>query len=158
MSLDPTAREANVRDSVKKYFVDGLNRTDNVPLTFDRGLSSPEIQGDAESVSKWVAIQFDAMDVDHLGFQILSIYCCTRFDPEGFRLAQLRDRVMGYLTDSTQTDGIRRIPFYRSYESQAWDLLGSLLVLIQGESAQFEAEDDSKYKIITAILRWSAKV
>jgi hypothetical protein len=158
MSLDPTAREANVRDSVKKYFVDGLYRTENIPLTFDRGLSSPTLQGDAESVSKWVAVQFDAMDVDHLGFQILSIYCCTRFDPEGFRLAQLRDRVMGYLTDSTQTDGIRRIPFYRSYESQAWDLLGSLLVLIQGESAQFEAEDDSKYKIITAILRWSAKV
>jgi len=158
MSLDPTAREANVRDSVKKFFVDGLSRTDGVPLTFDRGLSSPQIQGDAESVDKWVAVQFDAMDVDHLGFQILSIFCCTRFDSEGFKLAQLRDRVMGYLTDSTQTDGMKRIPFYRSYESQAWELIGSLLVRIQGESAQFEAEDGSKYKIITVMLRWSAKV
>jgi len=159
MSLDPTAREANIRDSIKKFFIDGLQRTDGVPVTFDRGLSSPVIQGDAESVDKWVAVQFDAMDVDYMGFQIITVYCCTRFDAEGFRLAQLRDRVMGYLTDSTQTDGMKRIPFYRSYEyPTAWELLGSLLVRIQGESAQFEAEDDTKYKIITAMLRWSAKV
>lgn len=158
MSLDPTAREANVRDSVKKYFVDNLARTENIPLTFDRGLSSPQIQGDAESVDKWVSVNFGYLDPDSLSSMLLTIYCCTRFDAEGFRLAQLRDKVMGYLTDSTQTDGMRRITFYRSYEVGAWDVIGGLLVQLDPESEQFEADDGTKYKMLNARLRWGSKI
>ena len=158
MSLDPTAREANVRDSIKKYFVDNLWTVDKVPLTFDVALASPNIQGDAESVNKWVSINFGYLDPDGLSSMMLTIYCCTRFDAEGFKLAQLRDRVMGYLTDSDQTDGMRRITFYRSYESQAWEVLGALLVQLDPESDQFEAEDGTKYKMLNARLRWAAKI
>jgi hypothetical protein len=65
---------------------------------------------------------------------------------------------MGYLTDTSQTDGMRRITFYRSYASQAWDVIGALLVQLDPESEQFEAEDGTKYKMLNARLRWSAKI
>lgn len=158
MVLDPTAREANVRDSVKKYFVDNLARAENIPLTFDRGLSSPQIQGDAQSVDKWVSVNFGFLDPDTLSSMLLTIYCCTRFDAEGFRLAQLRDKVMGYLTDADQTDGRRRITFYRSYESGAWDVIGGLVVQLDPESEQFEADDGTKYKMLNARLKWGSKI
>jgi hypothetical protein len=158
MSLDPTAREANIRDSVKKYFVENLSRTEGLPLTFDRSLATPVIQGDAESVDKWVSVNFGYLDADAFASMMLTIYCCTRKDAEGFKLAQLRDKVMGYLTDRTQTDGMRRITFYRSYESQAWDVIGGLLVQLDPESDQFEAEDGTKYKMLNVRLRWAAKI
>lgn len=45
MALDPTARLANVKDSIKKYFVDNIARTSGKKLTFDKALSVSRIQG-----------------------------------------------------------------------------------------------------------------
>jgi hypothetical protein len=157
MSLDPTARESNVRDSVKKYFVDNLFTAEGVQLTFDRTLTSPDIIG-GDAVDKWVSVNFGYLDADSFSSMMLTIYCCTRSDSEGFKLAQLRDRVMGHLTDTSQTDGMRRITFYRSKESGAWDVLGALLVQLDPESEQFEADDGTKYKMLSARLRWSSKI
>jgi hypothetical protein len=88
----------------------------------------------------------------------LIIYVCTRQDSEGFKLAQLRDTVVGLLSDTTQTDGMKRIPFYKSYAQQAWELIGALLVTDITESPQYEADDETKYKMLTVNLRWSAKI
>lgn len=156
MALDPTAREANVRDSVKKYFVDSLQPT--VQVMFDKGLATPNIQGTPSEIDRWVSVNFGRMEREVLSEHELRIYCCTRKDNEGFRLAQLSDLVMGYLSDTTQTDGMRRINLYRSYESQAWVLIGAMLVQEVLESQQFEADDETKYKILTVRLRWSSKI
>ena len=157
MALDPTAREANFRDSVKKYFVDNLETTENISLTFDKALSSPDIQGKA--VHKWVTVLFDNIQLGTMSEISLRIFCCTRQDNEGFKLAQLRDTVMGYLTnDGSVGDGQVRIPFYRSYANQAWVLLGSLLVIDVFESAQLEAPDETKYKILTIRLKTASKM
>jgi len=155
MVLDPTAREANVRDSVKKYFVDNLTPTHK--LSFDKGMATPSVQG-LGSAEKWVSVNWGFTEMSDMGDYFLTIYCCTRKDNEGFKLAQLRDAVMGILSDTTQTDGIRRIPFYRSYESKAWDLIGALLVTEVVESMQNTADDETKYKILTVRLKWSARI
>jgi len=124
MALDPTAREANFRDSIKKYFIDNLS----APLTFDKALSSPDIQGKA--VHKWVTVIFDTIQIGTMSEIFIRIFCCTRQDNEGFKLAQLRDTVIGYLVnDGSVGDGQVRIPFYRSHAVVAWSLLGSLLVI-----------------------------
>ena len=156
MSLDPTARLANVKDSLKKYFVDSIYTAESIQLTFDKGLSTPNIQGTA--VNRWVSINFGTVDMDHMGTLILNIYCCTRQDSEGFKLAQLRDTVMNYLSDTTQTDGMKRITLYRSRASGSWTELGGLVVQDVIESGQLEAPDETKYRILTATLRWSAKI
>lgn len=159
MALEPTAREANVRDSIKKYFVDNIARGEGIQLMFDRTLSSPYTVGPRE-VTQWVSIIFGYMELDHLAEINLDIILCTRQDPEGFKLAQLRDKVVGYLIDITRTDGMARIPFYRSYpQPQPWELLGAMVVQEVGpESGQLIEEDETKYKVIPIRLRWGAKV
>ena len=88
----------------------------------------------------------------------IDVICCSRKDNEGFKLAQLRDTVMAYLTDTTQTDGMRRITLYRSFASQAWTILGGILVTEVVESPQNDAEDETKFVVMTCTLKWAAKV
>lgn len=156
MALDPTAREANLRDSVKKFFVDNINRTEGISLAFDNYVTSPKLQGIA--TNRWVGVQFGPIDMGQESTWYIDVYCCTRQDTEGFKLAQLRDTVMGYLTAGPQTDGFGRIPFYRSYANQAWTSLGNLLVTDITESAEAPAPDETKFKILTCKLDWCAIV
>lgn len=157
MSLDATSREANLRDSVKKFLIDNLYTIEGVHLSFDKVLSTPNVQG--IEVDRWVGIKFGVIDMDALSSLMLILFLCTRKDPEYFRLAQLRDTVVGYFTDKTQTDSMARIPLYRSYSSQAWELLGGGIVVqrvIEGQ--QYELEDLTKVKQLTCILRWGSKI
>jgi len=156
MSLDATARESNVRDSLLKFFVENLKLTEKIELSFDKSLASPRLQG--TEVDRWVMIDFGLLDRGTLSEHYVDLYCCTRKDPQGFRLAQLGDTVMGYLTDSTQTDGIKRIAFYRSKETGTWDLLGALLVTDVKESKETEAPDGTKFKVLSVTLKWAAIV
>ena len=156
MALDPTARESNVRDSIRKYFVDSLGGTYH--LMFDKGMNTPSIQGTPSEIEKWVSINFGGMDRGTLSELFLDVYCCTRKDNGGFKLAQLTDAVMGVLSDTTHTDGMRRINLYRSYASQAWELIGAFVIQEVVETEQFEADDETKWKLLTAILRWSSKI
>jgi len=156
MALDPTAREANVRDSIKKYFVDSMHPTYH--LMFDKGLTTPNVQGTPSTIDRWISVNFGMMDRGDLSEHYLTIYCCTRKDNEGFKLAQLTDTVMGYLSDDTATHGMRTIALYRSYQDQAWSLIGGLLVQEVLESQQFVADDETKYKVLTVRLRWSSKI
>jgi len=154
MSLDATSREANVRDSIIKYFVDSLKTGEGINISFDKTLSVPKVQG--TEVEKWVMFDFGAMDRGTLSEYIVDLYCCTRKDPQGFKLAQLGDTVMGYLSDTTQTDGMKRIPFYRSKQVGTWDLLGSLLVVEVNEGSEIEATDGTKFKVLSVRLKWAA--
>lgn len=155
MALDATARESNVRDSLKKHFVDNIKTTEGIEITFDKGLAVPNIQGTL--VDRWVAVQFGAMEMDSLAAHGFNVYCCTRKDPEGFRLTQLRDKVLGYLVDTDQTDSMKRITLYRS-RAGTWTQIGAMVVQEITESASFTAEDETKYKILTVRVRWGAKI
>lgn len=156
MALDSTAREANLRDSVKKFFVDNINRAEGVHLTFDKALAVPAVQG--IEVNRWVSVNFGQMDMsDTVSMHLVHAYCCTRQDSEGFKLAQLRDKVVGYLTDDTADDGIRRIPLYKSNVTP-WVQVGALMVFLDTESASLYATDDTKYKMIPFRLLWAAKI
>ena len=43
MSLHATAREANVTDSIQKYFIDNLETIEGLAVTFDKALSQPKL-------------------------------------------------------------------------------------------------------------------
>ena len=154
-NLDPTVRESNLRDSIKKYFVDNLYTTEGVELLFDKLLSTPKVQGN--EIDKWYAIMIGPIDLGTLSEISIDVFCCTKKDSEGFKLAQLRDKVMNYLIDTTQTDGMARITLYKSSATEAWTNIGTMLVQIDSESAQMEAEDNTKFKTITVRLRWGSK-
>ncbi|MEN6445563.1 MAG: hypothetical protein ABFC98_05905 [Candidatus Cloacimonas sp.] len=156
MALDPSARKANVKDSIKKFFVDSLKRNENIPITFDRSLVSPKIQG--REVDRWVSIMLGNIDLDYMSSIDLRIFCCTKMDNEGFRLAQLRDTVLGYLTDTTASDGMKRITFYKSHPSEAWTVLGAFLVQEIREVGEDTTDDETKFCLLSARLRWESKV
>lgn len=156
MALDGTLKESNVRDSIKKFFVDNIETIEGVPITFDTGLSTPAMQ--ELSVLEWVAIQFGSFDLDNLASVFLEIYCCTKQDPEYSRLALLRDKVMGYLVDTSQTDCLKRIDLYQSHPSSAWTRLTSMIVLLDPEGPQLTAPDGTKFKVINARLKWGGAI
>lgn len=154
MALDPTAREANVRDSVKKYLIDTLGSY--CPITFDRSLESPTLQG--RKVDKWLAVQFSFFSRGQVSDFPVDVYCCTRQDNEGFKNAQLVDKVIEALTDPDQPDGLKRIVFYKSHPSNPWEVIGGLIVQDFFESRTMTTEDETKYKYITARLRFASKI
>jgi hypothetical protein len=156
MALDATAREANVRDSIKKYLYDNLKTVEGLPITFDRTLTSPVVQGNA--VDRWVAVALGEMTPDVLASYDFTIFCCTKNDSEGFKLAQMRDKVVGYLVDDTKTDTMARITLYRSHPTEAWTQVG---VMVVGEFSEVnlpDADDGTKVKSIDVRLRWGCKV
>jgi hypothetical protein len=156
MALDPTARKANVKDSIKKFFVDNLKKTEKIDVTFDKYLTAPMIQG--REVDKWVSITIGNIDMGYMSGLDLKVFCCTKMDNEGFRLAQLRDTVLGYLSDTSTSDGMKRIPFYRSHPSLAWTLLGAFIVQSVYEEAEDTTDDETKFCILNVRLRWESKV
>lgn len=151
MALNATAREANIRDSVKKFFVDNITTVEGVPVTFDRSLASPDLQG--KLATRWVSIRFGEMEIGTMSKIVIEIYVCTRQDNEGFKLAQLKDKVLGYLCSELATDGFGRIPFYQSHATNAWTLLGGIVVTQVLESGELSADDDTKYKLLTCFCR-----
>jgi len=155
MALDPTSREANFKDSVKKFFIDNLHTTEQIHLSFDRSFNSPEASG-SNKTTKWVAISFGQINASKLTEAFVTIFCCTREDKEGYQLSRLRDTVYGYLTDGTQDDGCRRIVLYKSNETP-WAAIGAMRVYIEMESSVMVAEDETKFKMITVKLIWGAK-
>jgi len=158
MALEPTAREANYLDSIKKFFVDNIKTASGIALLFDPSLSTPDLIGNGPSkIDRWVTVAPGSLDLDHMSTAILTVFCCTRRDNEGFKLAQLRDTVMGYLTDVDATDGMKRITFYRSYPEQAWEDIGGILVQDVNESLHGRLDDNTKYKGLIVRLRFASK-
>lgn len=157
MALDPTARRSNAQDSLKKFFIDNLTTTEGIYLRFDRIIKTPQVQG--HELDRWISVIFGGLERMALGRFTADLYCATRRDNEGFRLAQLTDTVMGYLTDADQVDGRRRITLYRSRAVGSWTQLdGGIVVQNIQESAQFDADDLTKYIILTPTFRWGMKV
>ena len=158
MSLDATAKTSNIKDSVKKHFVDNIQIAEGITVTFDKALTTPNLQG--KGVNRWVSIRFGEMEIDFLSDILLEVFCCTRQDSEGFKLAQVRDKVVEYLSvdPTTSNTNLKRIVFYRSYFDQPWVEIGSLLVQEIIESGEMVSVDETKYKILTVRLRTASKV
>ena len=156
MTLDPTARESNVRDSIIKYFVDNMGGTEKVQVLFDIKLASPNLRN--KTVEQWISINIGSSYRRTMSELLLTINCCQRKDPENHKLSQLVDKTMNYLID-TSGDGIRRIPFYQSKpKGQSWVLIGGLLVHDIILSRDFTGEDGTSFKTITATLKWPTKM
>jgi hypothetical protein len=155
MALDPTARESNVRDSLKKYFFDTIETVKGYPVTYDISLTAPRIAG--RDCDRWVTIDFGDIEMDSLSSHMIRLFVCSRKDPEARTLLQMRDNIMGYLTDNTQTDGSGRITLYKTNENP-WTEIGSMVVVLDPESQVILGADNTKYKIINIQVKWGAAI
>jgi hypothetical protein len=156
MSLDPTARESNFKDSIKRYLVETVKRTDGLHLTFDIAMGTPIISG--KTLDRWIAVRFASFFPGVMSSYTVEFYPSSRQDTEGFKLSQVRDTLIGRLTSNDAEDGQIRIPFYRSYKDQPWELIGGILVQDIFEGPTVRAADDTNYKTISVIFRFASKL
>lgn len=156
MALNAVDREANIRDSIKKFCIDNIETTSGIKVTFDKALSVPNIQG--KDVTRWVSVHIGDISPGIMTDIVLNLYCCTRQDNEGFRLSQVCDTVVGYFSgDPDGSDGTKRIDLYQSNVSP-WVKLGGMVVQDIRKSADLFAEDETKFKVVTVRIRTASKV
>jgi hypothetical protein len=155
MALDETAKLSNIIRSFKKYFVDSLYTAESIQLDFDK--SYQDVYAALSSrVDQWIIIAMELSDMDSLAALSFTIFMYSRKDPEAVNLFVLRDKVMAYLIDATQTDGLARMILYNA----AWTQIGAAAIVLpagQHESSNYVAEDGTKFRYISASLRWGAK-
>jgi len=141
-----------MQKSFKKYLVDNLNRIEGIRVSFDKDITPPTKQG--VPYDEWVSVNFGETFPSNLTRQRIQLALCTRKDKEADALAQMRDIVVGYLTDAV--NGYRRVPLY---EVSTWTVIGAMLVIIEDmESGIKEATDGTKFKLINLTLKWGSKV
>lgn len=158
MTLDPTSRESNFRDSMKKFFVDNLTTTEGIPVLFDSTLTTPNIRG--RSVDRWYKVLFGNLYRDTMSDAIVRVVCCTKEDNEGFKLAQLGDKLLGYLTvdpSDSSGDKTKHIDFYQS-NVQPWVKIGGIIVQNIDEIGEDFSPDKTKFKTFIVRLRFASKL
>lgn len=156
MALDATAREANFKDSIKKFCIDRFQKSLGYPCRFDRNVSTPRIQN--KEVDKWIAVFFGSSYPDNLTKADVTFHVCTRKDPEGYRLSQMRDKILGEFFDHTRVNGIIPVPFYQSHPTNPWTIVGYMYPSLVWESGRYDAEDDTIFKSLLFNFKWAAKI
>jgi hypothetical protein len=158
VAIDQTAREANIRDSIKKHCIDNLYTIEKIQLTFDKKLTTPDLTD--KSIDKWISINFGRMIPLNISSMDLSVYLCTRKDAEGMKLAKLNDTFLDYFTDNTTSDGIKRIKMYRMPPGVSPIEVTETTILVMGieSGSQMEAADGTNYRLLTVNLKWVAKI
>ena len=107
---------------------------------------------------EFILLDLDGTLLDTMSESIVTIRPCTRNDPSFFKLTQMSDNIVGYLTPSSG-DGMTRIPFYQSAPARAnWVLIGGIMVHDLDISADLVADDGTNYKVITVRMRFASKL
>ena len=151
MTLHALAKEQNVKSSLKKYFLDNLGEN---AVTFDTSLAAPDVRSQEEdAVTQWYNVDFGNFGRQTLSEYLFNIYCMSREDPEGDKLAGMIDTVVGLLVDSTITDGMGRIPLYDT-SALPWIQITSMIVQDVVDVSLEETEDETKMKMLSVRLRW----
>lgn len=152
MPLSNTAKERNIKSSIKKFFVDYFGTA----VTFDKTVAHPDIRD--SSLTKWVLVNFKGFQRATLAEYIVEIYCATRKDPEGDNLTKLTDEVCGLLYNENASDGLTRIPLYDVYTTP-WTLLSGMVVQEIIDTPIFKMpSDETKVKILTLRIRWGMQI
>ena len=157
MPLDESAKLSNIYGSVKKYFVDRLVTIEGISLDFDKTYTDAYASL-LDLVNQWVIIALEPDDMETLSSLRLSIYLYSRRDAEGDDLAALRDTVMAYLRDRTQTDGFARVELFNTADPANWISIGGGVLLVDNESGVYRAKDETKFMYISVTLRWGTKI
>lgn len=160
MVLDATARETNFRDSMRKYIFDNVKTVSGYPVFFKQGFTSVFIAEVKENptLEKWVLCSFGTVRLGTMSDALMEIRPCTRNDVNYFKLAQMVDTILGYLTPG-EGDGSTRITLYQSAPPPAsWTDIGGILVHDIDVTGDLSADDDTNYRVIAVRLRFASKI
>ena len=145
----------NLQRSVKDFCITNLITTASLNVYFDIKYVDTKLV-DAAKIKQWIVV--DINNINSWGVlktAAVSFYLHSRNDPEGDDLAGLRDSLFVYLEDMSKTDGQVRIPLYNTSTNKPWAKLGDMLVYVMSESPVYIADDKTKFREISVLLRWA---
>ncbi len=151
--LDPTLQETLYKMSVRKFFTDQLETDRGKKVYFDRQYSIP-VDDSGDSLSNWIVVGFDGINIDTMSTGMLEVLCFSRKDDDGVVLSSLRDMLIDMMVDETMPDGCRRIPYYDS----DWNQIGGMLAYVDTNDGGVQyGADGTMFKIVDVRLRWGTR-
>jgi hypothetical protein len=158
MALRAVDSVSNVWKSLKKYFVDTLYNGESIELNFDKAYYKTLVD-DANKVKEWITLALDRIAIPgNIQQAAFRIYLHVREDVEQEELYALTDKVKGYLYDYNMDDGLLRIPLFDTLgkvDSTEWVEAGSMILYVVGESEIYYADDGTKFRWITVLVKWA---
>jgi len=153
--ISPVSRESDLKNSIKKYFLDSLETLESIPLFFDRLFETPS-DDEGTKLLKWVVITFGRGDLGNVSERQVSIEAYTRDDSEGDNLSVLLDTIMGYILNEDSTNGLATVPYYDT-SSVPWTVVGGMMSFLQPSLNEMEGDDSTKFKSINLLFKWGGK-
>ena len=153
--ISPVSREADFKNSIKKYFLDSLETLEFLDVFFEELGETPS-DNDGVKLTKWVVITFGRSELGHVSEAQISLDLYTREDSEGDDLSLLMDVVMGYIVDEESTNGLATIPYYDT-SSVPWTIVGGMIPFLQPALGVQESMDSTKYRSVNLVCKWGGK-
>lgn len=163
MGLDPTTKEMNFKDSVRKFLYEQIALPPSlIPLSFDSGEAVPDGAAPSEE-STWVVVNFGGVILGPLMEGQITITIAGSMNLDADNVTLTRDIVVGSFYGSNWIDGMVKIPFYNELNlpdgnpNPDTEIITYMNPEIVFESPLQKAVDGTKYKTITVSFIWGSK-
>jgi len=136
-------KEENIWLSIVKHFVDVCEDGSGIKVFFDRTF-------DVEGYTRWISVQKEGWNIATSGMAeiVFTAHVCTKGDPEGITLSQVKDILVDGLLDSSNASARKSIPIYDT-EPETWTPVGYMVAETITEGAVAIGGEDVKFKPVT---------
>ena len=152
MVLSAVTREVDFTNSIKKYFLDNLETTENLKVYFQSLFEVP-VDSSGKKLEKWIVVSYGYRNLGNVSEQQISLDLYTTEDNESDKLVALNDTVMNYIIDEDAVNGLKTIPYYNS----SWVIVGGIIPFVQPSLEKMESEDGVQFKSINLLCKWGGK-
>lgn len=142
--MDATLKEVNIWNSIKKFFIDGLDGTGITPY-FDRIMTN---NSTTDGPTRWVNIMVENLVPAHVSNANLTAFCFTKEDHEGDELSHVRDEIVGLFYGGS-------IDLYDTSVTP-WTKIGGMIVVMKGQSKTIYNPDKSKLVYVQTLIKWGS--
>ena len=153
--LSPETRVSDFENSVKKYFVDNLQTTENIPLFFD-WMDDIPVDSNGVKLLSWIIISFGYVQLGTVAECSVNVHIFTRNDFESQNLNILMDKVNSYIINEDAVNGLHTIPYYNTI-SLPWVVNGGIIPFIRNIYGVESLKDNTKMRTILLTMRWGSK-
>ena len=153
--LSPETRVSDFENSVKKYFIDNLQTTENIPLFFDWMEDIP-VDSNGVKLLSWIIISFGYVQLGTVAECPVNVHIFTRNDFESQNLNILMDKVNSYIINEDAVNGLHTIPYYNTI-SLPWVVNGGIMPFIRNIYGVESLKDNTKMRTILLTMRWGSK-
>lgn len=153
--LSPETRVSDFENSVKKYFIDNLQTTENIPLFFD-WMDDIPVDSNGVKLLSWIIISFGYVQLGTVAECSVNVHIFTRNDFESQNLNILMDKVNSYIINEDAVNGLHTIPYYNTI-SLPWVVNGGIIPFIRNIYGVESLKDNTKMRTILLTMRWGSK-